>query len=149
VSNEIHVISENDLQGVKKSGRRIRAVCHFHQRSRKDRDLSIAAWSPEMDEDEAKLAGWGHCHSVNCGVTVLVKEWNPRAAAYHGHSVETQQPSIKVSQQEKEQGDFYQRAQLAALNQLYPRVQRFTVVDKSDIFPMRLTVPLASPYPSF
>jgi Toprim domain-containing protein len=125
MSSEIHVISENDLQGVKKIGRRIRALCPVH--NSRDRDLSIAPYYPELeDDDEAnQLAGWGHCHSAKCGVTVLVKEWNPRAARKCGTSVEgNARPKITVSLEEAEQADERQRKELDALQERYPAFQK-------------------------
>src|SRR5437762_2581905 len=101
MSSEIHVISENDLQFVKKIGRRFRALCPVH--NSRDRDLSIAPYYPELedDEEENRLAGWGHCHSAKCGATVLVKEWNPKAARRCGTLVEgAARPKITVSLEE-------------------------------------------------
>src|SRR5438270_6494723 len=120
---QVHVISENDLYHWKLSGKRIRAVCHFHWGS--TRTLSIAPWYPDMDEDEAKLAGWGHCHNANCHVTVLVQEWNPRAAAnILGKQVHTTQPKLGATTEQIEQVEKWQQDELAALDKLYPAMQK-------------------------
>src|SRR5690349_14484131 len=94
--SQIHVISENDLQSIKKSGKRIRALCPIHHS--RDRDLSLVPWCDAMDEDEERLAGYGHCHSANCGATVLVKEWNPKAAQrFLNEPIEVKKPRITMS----------------------------------------------------
>jgi hypothetical protein len=119
---DVHIISENDLQGLKHSGRRMRAKCPIHYGN--ERHLSIAAWSEDMDEEDERLAGWGFCHSANCGATVLVQEWNPKAAAWYlGHPVEAGIPRHAISCQEREQAEEWQLAELAALDRLYPRMQ--------------------------
>lgn len=119
----IHVISENDLQGVKKAGKRLRALCPIHHS--RDRDLSLnPCLDYYLDEDEARLAGFGHCHSANCGATVLVQEWNPRAASrILGRPVEKCDPRITLTSKEIEQAEEWQRRELAALNKIYPSAQ--------------------------
>lgn len=121
--SKIHVISENELDGVKKVGRRIRARCPIH--GSRDRDLSLAPWYPEMDEDEAQLAGYGHCHSANCGATVLVKEWNPQAASrlLHQEICTSTPPRITMTTEEREEAEAWQRDELALLTTLYPTMQ--------------------------
>lgn len=122
-SSDVLIISENNLVGWKSSGRRIRARCHFHNGD--GRSLSIAAWSPEMDEDEARLAGWGHCHNDTCEAhrkPVLVKEWNPRAARRLGQ-IETQEPRIAIMADNFREAEKWQIDELAALNRLYPHMQ--------------------------
>jgi Toprim domain-containing protein len=120
---QVHVISENDLYHWKLSGKRIRAVCHFHWGS--TRTLSIAPWYPDMDEDEAKLAGWGYCHNAGCHVTVLVKEWNPRAARrYTDEALETRPPRISATTDQMREAEQWQRDEVAALHKVYPAMQR-------------------------
>lgn len=117
---EVHVISENDLQHIKKAGRRIRATCPIHHS--RDRDLSIAPYSPDgyLDEDEENLVGFGYCHSANCGATVLVQEWNPKAASrILGRPVQTATPRVSLSADEMEHAEEWQRRELAALNKIY------------------------------
>lgn len=117
---EIHVISENDLQGMKKSGTRIRARCPIH--GSRDRDLSIAPAQDEyFDEDAERLAGFGFCHSANCGATVLVQEWNPKAAVrILGRPIQVREPRVKMSSAELEKAEEWQRRELAALEKIYP-----------------------------
>ena len=115
---QVHVISENDLDRVKKIGRRIRACCPVHHS--RDRDLSIAPYFVNMDEEDERLAGWGYCHSINCGATVLVKEWNPRAASWYlGKPVTPVTPRITVLADGMRQAEEWQVKQLAALKKIH------------------------------
>lgn len=125
MSKEVHVISENDLQGIKKAGKRIRALCPVHHS--RDRDLSLNPYSPDgyLDEEEERLAGYGFCHSANCGATVLVQEWNPKAASYIlGRPVQATDPQVKMTARELEQAEAWQRRELAALNKISSVMQR-------------------------
>src|SRR5947209_1524293 len=63
---DYQIISQQDLNGERLSGGRIRAYCHIHK-SDHQRSLSID-----------QQTGFGDCHS--CGVKVLVREINPDAA---------------------------------------------------------------------
>jgi Toprim-like len=121
---EIHVISENDLQHVRKAGKRLRALCPIHHS--RDRDLSInPCLDYYLDEEEERLAGFGHCHSANCGATILVQEWNPTAAAHIlGRPVSASEPRITMTSKEIEQAEEWQRRELAALNKIYPFAAR-------------------------
>lgn len=121
--SKIHVISENDLIAPKLSGRRMRARCHFHYGT--TRTLSIAAWYPDMDEDDEKLAGWGYCHNLNCHVVVLVQEWNPKAASnILGKQVHTTQPKLGTTTERIEHAEKWQQNELAALDKLYATMQQ-------------------------
>jgi len=100
----------------------VRALCPIHHGN--ERHLSIAAWSPDMDEEDEQLAGWGHCHSAACGATVLVQEWNPRAAQrILGKPIAARTPRHAITAEQREQAEDWQLAELAALNKLYPRMQ--------------------------
>lgn len=116
---EIHVISEIALDGVKRVGKRLRARCPIHHSS--DLDLSLNPYQDSyLDEEDARLAGYGHCHSAKCGATVLVKEWNKAAASrLLGQAVETGEPRITVSSKDIQQAEEWQRRELAALNKIY------------------------------
>lgn len=117
--NEIHVISENDLQRARKVGRRIRACCPIH--NSRDRDLSIAPYSDDYlcDEDE-KHAGFGYCHGSSCHAVVLVQEWNPQAAArLLGRSIKTAPPRLRMTGDELDQAEEWQRRELVSLNKIY------------------------------
>src|SRR2546429_1262732 len=116
--NTIHVISENDLQHWKKIGRRIRSLCPIHHS--RDRDLSIAPYSEYLDEDDQRLAGFGYCHSANCGATVLVQEWNPSAAAHIlGRPVIAKEPKVSVTAEDLEKAESWQRRELDGLTRIY------------------------------
>ena len=115
----IHVISENDLQHIKKMGKRIRALCPIH--NSRDRDLSIAPYSEYLDEDDQRLAGFGYCHSANCGATVLVQEWNPAAASrILGRPVMAKEPKVSITAGELEKAEAWQRRELDGINKIYP-----------------------------
>lgn len=135
MTGAVQVISENDLQGVKKIGRRIRALCPVH--NSRDRDLSIAPYYPELEDDDEdnQLAGWGHCHSAKCGATILVKEWNPKAARRYGGLVEgSARPKITVSLEEAEQADERQRKELDVLQESYPAFQKALMHSRSRAY---------------
>ena len=117
--NTIRVISENDLQHIKKMGKRIRALCPIH--NSRDRDLSIAPYSEYLDEDDQRLAGFGYCHSANCGATVLVQEWNPAAASrILGRPVMVKEPKVSITAGELEKAEAWQRRELDGINKIYP-----------------------------
>ncbi|MBO0782630.1 MAG: toprim domain-containing protein, partial [Ktedonobacteraceae bacterium] len=118
----IYIISENDLQHVKKAGRRIRAQCPVHHS--RDRDLSVAPYYDGMTDEDHHLAGWGYCHSAKCQATVLVREWNPgAAAAMLREPVQPIKPRLTLSSEELERADVWQERELLALEKLYPRMQ--------------------------
>jgi hypothetical protein len=115
---DIHVISENDLRHWKKVGRRIRALCPIH--NSRDRDLSIAPYAEYLDEDEQRLAGFGYCHSANCGATILVQEWNPEAAMrLLGRPVLAREPKVSLTIEDLEQAEAWQHRELQGLNKVY------------------------------
>jgi hypothetical protein len=117
--NDVHIISENELQRVKKFGRRFRACCPVH--NSRDRDLSIAPYSDDyLTDEERDGAGFGYCHGSSCHAVVLVQEWNPQAAArLSGKSIRTAPPRLRMTGEELDQAEEWQRRELAALNKIY------------------------------
>ncbi len=65
---KIEVISQHELKDPQFCGEFVRAFCHIHG-SDHQRSLSIR-----------RATGWGHCFNAACQTTVLVAEWNPKAA---------------------------------------------------------------------
>lgn len=119
----IYVISEMDLDAMKRSGRSFRVRCPIH--NSRDRDASVVAWSPEMSNEDAWLAGWGHCYGASCGVDFLVKEWNPRKARYiTGKQVATVEPKYQITASDIEKAEEWQRVEAASLNKIHAAMCR-------------------------
>lgn len=114
----VYVVSESNLAHYKKVGRNIRATCPVH--NSRDLDASIAPYFPGMSDDDAWLAGWGHCHGASCNADFLVKEWNPRKARYITQSpIETSEPKIQLTARDLEKVEEWQRLELASLNKIH------------------------------
>lgn len=117
--SNVHVISQKQLKGYKQSGQKIRAYCPIH--NSRDLDLALNPPAPDArpDEDEARLAGYGYCHSINCQATVLVQEWNPsEAARLLGRFVQFDSPDVTVSVKELEKAKEWQELELKALTKI-------------------------------
>jgi hypothetical protein len=116
--NEVYVVSECDLRIIKEHGNEYRVYCPVH--NSRDGDASIHGYHPDMDEDEASLAGWGKCFGISCNAVILVREWNPRAAAWVTRKPydesEAVKPAITLKQMELKAD--WQTYELMALKKL-------------------------------
>jgi len=123
---EVYVVSEQDLHIGKRSGRNYRVHCPVHHS--RDVDASIAGYSIDMTEEDERLAGWGLCYGISCNATILVQEWNRQAAArvmrIPLEQVGSADPKIVLNAKEVARVEAWQKAELQALEKLYPVMQK-------------------------
>jgi hypothetical protein len=116
---EILTVHEAELVSPRKSGGRIRAYCHIHGGDHQ-RSLSIA-----LDGD---AAGYGYCHT--CSAKVFVPELAPEGAqaqrSQRPRRVTAEallRPARKRAAPSDPTPEPWQRVELAALTQWYPRMR--------------------------